>query len=222
VNPFNLILVQPLANGLALFYNILGGNLGLAIIGFSLFLRVVLTPLTKPYMNSMKKMKEYGPALAKLKEKHKDSKEKYMKAQADFYKEKGINPGAGCLPYLLQIVILIALFNVFNKVLVGGGDIVSRFNALLYDPLKFAADATINTRFLYLDIVKPDVFNIPGLPFPFPGPFLFLAAFFQFIAAKMATPYIEAEKKLANRRYASCHAIFDDLHISVNDFIYWS
>ena len=50
----------------------------------------------------MKKMKDYAPALAKLKEKHKGDKAKYMKAQADFYKEKGINPGAGCLPYLLQ------------------------------------------------------------------------------------------------------------------------
>lgn len=199
MNPFTILLVQPLANGLALFYNFLGGNLGLAIIGFSLALRVALTPLTKPYMKSMKKMQEYGPQLAKLKEKHKGDKQKQMKAQADFYKEKGINPGAGCLPYLLQIVILIALFNVFNQVLVGGGDIVARFNSLLYDPLKFAEGATINTHFLYLNLIKPDVFNIPGIPFPLPGLFLFLSAFFQFVSAKMATPYVEAEKKIAKK-----------------------
>jgi YidC/Oxa1 family membrane protein insertase len=199
VNPFIILLVQPLANGLALFYNLLGGNLGLAIIGFSLTLRIALTPLTKPYMNSMKKLKEYGPQLAKLKEKHKGDKQKLTKAQADFYKEKGINPAAGCLPYLLQIVILIALFNVFNKVLVGGGDIVTRFNSLLYDPLKFVDGTTINTHFLYLDLVKPDIFKVSGIPFALPGLFLFLAAFFQFVSAKMAAPYVEVEKKLAKK-----------------------
>ena len=199
MNPFTLLLVQPLANGLALFYRLLGGNLGLAIMAFSLALRVLLTPLTKPYMDSMKKMKEFGPQLTKLKEKHKGDKQKQMKAQADFYKEKGINPGAGCLPYLLQIVILIALFNVFNKVLVGGGDIVARFNNLLYEPLKFAADAVINTHFLYLDLVKPDTFKIEGIPFALPGLFLFLSAFFQFLSAKMAAPYVEVEKKIAKK-----------------------
>ncbi len=199
MNPFLILLVQPLANGLALFYTILGGNLGLAIIGFSLTLRILLSPLTKPYMNSMKKMKEYAPQLAKLKEKHKGDKQKQMKAQADFYKEKGINPGAGCLPYLLQIVILIALFNVFNRVLVGGGDIVARFNNLLYEPLKFAQGATINTHFLYLDLVKPDTYKIAGIPFAIPGLFLFLSAFFQFLSAKMAAPYVELEKKLAKK-----------------------
>lgn len=199
VNPFDLILVQPLANGLVFFYRVLGNNLGLAIIAFSLVLRLISSPLTKPYMESMKKMKEYGPQLAKLKEKHKDSKEKYLKAQTDFYKEKGINPGAGCLPYLLQIAIFIALFQVFNRVLVDGGDIVSRFNNLLYEPFKFAQDTIINTHFLYLDLLKPDTFNISGFPFPAPGPILFLAAFFQFVSAKMAVPYVEIEKKIVKK-----------------------
>lgn len=208
---FTLALVQPLANGLVLFYRLLGGDLGLAIMGFSLFLRVALTPLTKPYMASMKKMQEYGPQLTKLKEKHKGSKEKLMKAQSDFYKEKGINPGAGCLPYILQIIILIALFNVFNKVLVGGGDIVTRFNSLLYEPLKFATDAAISTKFLYWDLVKPDVYRVSGIPFPLPGVLLFLSAFLQFVSAKMATPFIEAEKKLVKKTESTA----DDMAVAM-------
>ena len=54
-NIFRLLLVQPLTNGLILFYNIFGANLGLAILGFSLFLIYVMRPLTKPYMESMKR-----------------------------------------------------------------------------------------------------------------------------------------------------------------------
>ncbi|MEK6852694.1 MAG: membrane protein insertase YidC, partial [Nanoarchaeota archaeon] len=100
----------------------------MAIIGFSLGLRLLLNPLTKPYMESMKRMKEFEPHLAKLKKKYKNDKKKLLAAQTELYKQKGINPGAGCLPYLLQIVVLIALFNVFNKALINDGGGIEKFN----------------------------------------------------------------------------------------------
>jgi len=198
MNIFTLFLTQPLANGLALFYKLVG-NLGLAIILFSLALRFVLLPLTQPYMNSMKKMKKYQKELDKLKKKHKDDRTKLMQAQADFYKEKGINPGAGCLPYLLQIIILIALFRVFIQLLTPDTSLASQFNTLLYKPLQFASNETINKTFLYLDVTKPDVLNINGSPFPLPGPILILAALTQFLSAKISTPYLESEKKKAKK-----------------------
>src|SRR3989338_8593720 len=147
MNIFNEILIKPLANGLILFYRLLGNDLGLAIIAFSFFLVFVLGPLTKPYMDSMKKMKELAPELDKLKKKHKGDKIKLAQAQADFYKEKGINPGAGCLPYLLQIVILIAFFNVFTRTISGGGNLTENFNKVLYQPLKLESSEVINTKF---------------------------------------------------------------------------
>ena len=199
MNIFQIILIQPLTNGLVVFYNLLFHNMGLAIIAFSIFLRLVLNPLTKPYMDSMKKMRDLAPELAKLKERHKDDKQGLMKAQADFYKSKGINPTAGCLPYLLQIVVLIALYNVFTTVLTNQVDVLQKLNELLYDPLKFADSAILNTKFLYLDITKPDIFNVVGLPIPLPGPILLLAAIVQMISAKMMGPYVEAEKKVARK-----------------------
>ena len=120
--------------------------MGLAIIGFSLFLKFILNPLQKPYMDSMKKIKDAAPQIEKLKAKYKDDKLKFAKAQADFYKEKGINPGAGCLPYILQIVILIAFFNVFAKTLYPGIDSINSFNKLLYEPLKFGSGEALNTN----------------------------------------------------------------------------
>lgn len=206
MNIFNTILIQPLANGLVLFYKLLGSNMGLAIIGFSLFLRFILNPLTKPYMESMRKIKELSPQLEKLKKKHGSDKVKYAQAQADFYKQKGINPGAGCLPYILQIVILIAFFNVFMKVLSPNGDAVYQFNQLLYEPLRFAEGEVVNMKFLYLDVTKPDCFG-PGncssnpfsLPLPVPGPVLILAAFVQFLTAKIGMPYSKIEERVAEK-----------------------
>jgi YidC/Oxa1 family membrane protein insertase len=196
---FTTLLIQPLTNGLVLFYRLLGNNMGLAIIGFGLLLRIILNPLTKPYMDSMKKMKEFSPQIDKLKRKYKDDKMKLAQAQADFYKQKGINPGGGCLPYLLQIVVLIAFFNVFTRTLTPNGEIVPRFNELLYEPLKFASGEKVNTSFLYLDITKPDVLTLSFLPFSIPGPVLILAALIQFASAKIMSPYVEAEGKVAKK-----------------------
>lgn len=193
---FNTLLVQPLANGLIVFYNLLGSNLGIAIIGFTIFLRVILNPLTKPYMKSMKKMRDFGPQLAKLKSKHKKDKVKQAQAQADFYKEKGINPGAGCIPYIIQIVILIAFFRVFTATL-NVDDPTAGFNELLYEPLKFSEGETLNTQFLGFDLTQPAVINVDFLPFALPGIILILAALVQFVSAKIMQPYVEVEEKIA-------------------------
>ncbi len=198
---FTTVFVQPLANGLILFYRLLGENLGVAIIVFSFFLRIILNPLTKPYLDSMKKIKEVAPQLEKIKNKFKDDKIKMAQAQAELYRQHKINPGAGCLPYLLQIIIFIAFFRVFSLTLYGdgAGDITAKFNSLLYPPLKFSQEEVINTKFLYLDVSKPDVLHFSFLPFPFPGPFVILAAFIQFLNSKISLPVTEAYKKSAKK-----------------------
>lgn len=218
MNIFTTILIEPLANGLMLFYRILGGNMGLAIIGFSLFLRFILNPLTKPYMESMKKMREYAPQLTKLKKKHEGDKIKFAQAQADFYKEKGINPGAGCLPYLLQIVVLIAFFNVFTRTLSPDVDPTGSFNELLYEPLKLSQGQEINTDFLYLNITRPDVFNLPSLPFPIPGPILILAALIQFLSAKVTSPAAKIEQSIAEKTKGEA----DDFQVAMQKYMVYT
>lgn len=208
---FTTLLIQPLANGLILFYRLLGSNMGLAIIGFSLFLRFALNPLTKPYLESMKKMKEFAPQLEKLKKKHKGDRVKLTQAQAEFYRQKGINPGAGCLPYVLQIVILIAFFNVFTRTLTPDGDVTASFNELLYPVLKFGEGEVVNTRFLYLDIRSPDVIKLPFAPFPLPGPLLFLAAAVQFLSAKIMAPAASAQQRVAEKTPEAA----DDIQVAI-------
>lgn len=196
---FQTILIEPLANGLILFYRLLGGNLGLAIIAFSLSLRIILNPLTKPYTESMKKMKEIAPLVEKLKKKYKDDKVRLAQAQADLYKEKGVNPSAGCLPYLLQIVVLIAFFNMFTRTLSAEVP-TDAFNNLLYPPLQFAEGSVLNTRFLFIeDIAKPDVFSLPFLSFDLPGILVIAAAVTQLLSAKIMAPYEKVQEKIAKK-----------------------
>jgi len=208
MNIFQVLLIQPLTNGLILFYNLLGGNLGLAIIGFSLVLRFILNPLTKPYMESMKKMKELQPQLSKLQKKYANDKQALVKAQADFYKEKGVNPGSGCLPYLLQIAILIALFNVFTKVLTGDMNVL---NGLLYPALKFQENVALNTGFLGWNLSVPDTITIPGIPFKLPGIIIILAAVVQFLSSKMMSPLNKIDQKVAQKTKSQA----DDIQASM-------
>lgn len=198
-NIFTTLLVQPLANGLILFYKYLGQNLGVAIILFSIFLIFVLRPLTKPYLDSMKKIREMEPQLAKLRKKYAGDKMKLSQAQAELYKQNKINPTAGCLPYILQFLVLIALFQVFTAALSGEGISSGKLNDLLYPPLKFTEGQVLNSRFFYMDITRPDTFKIPGISFGFPGLFLILATLAQFLSVKITTPYIAEEEKIAKK-----------------------
>lgn len=198
-NIFTTILVQPLTNGLILFYKYLGQNLGVAIILFSIFLIFLLKPLTKPYLESMKRIKEMGPQVAKLKKKYGSDKVKFSQAQAELYKQNKINPTAGCLPYILQFLVLIALFQVFTVALSAQEIASGKLDQLLYAPLKFEDGQSLNTKFLYMDISKPDVFNIPGITFGLPGLFLILATLAQFLSVKITSPYIKEEQKIAGK-----------------------
>lgn len=192
------VLTPILINGLILFYRYLGQNLGIAIILFSIFLIFVLRPLTKPYMESMKKIREMEPQMAKLRKKFGNDKVKLSQAQAELYKQNKINPTAGCLPYILQFAVLIALFGVFTKVF-SNGETIQNINTQLLPFLRFPDGVVLNTRFLYLNISKPDVFHIPGISFGIPGLFLILATIAQFLSVKITTPYIATEEKAAKK-----------------------
>ncbi|MBI5473595.1 MAG: membrane protein insertase YidC, partial [Ignavibacteriae bacterium] len=88
-------------------------NWGLVIIVFSIIIKVALHPLTKTSMNSMRKMQKLQPMMTEIREKHKDNPDQMNRAIMNLYKDYGINPAGGCLPLLLQMPILYALYNVF-------------------------------------------------------------------------------------------------------------
>ncbi len=117
---YNLIIYQPLLNLLVFFYNIIPGHdVGIAIIILTLLIRVLLAPSTAKSLRSQKAMSALQPKLNELREKHKDNKEGQAKAMMGLYKEHKISPLSSCLPLLIQLPILIALYQVFDKALKG-------------------------------------------------------------------------------------------------------
>ena len=85
-------------------------NYGIAIILLTALIKVISYPLTRKAHLSMKKMQELQPQLTELKEKHRDNPQKLHRATMRIYKEQGVNPLGGCIPWLPQIPIFWALF----------------------------------------------------------------------------------------------------------------
>jgi YidC/Oxa1 family membrane protein insertase len=187
-------LYQPLVNILIFLYQALGNNLGLAIIGATILIRLLLLPIMLPSMRSAQKMQQIKPEFDKLKEKHGNDKQALAKAQMELYQKHGINPAAGLLPMIVQFLVLIALYQAFNKVINPNGGI-SELNDILYQFIDLPANATLNTNFLYLNLTKPDVFKLPfelnlGIVkiSTIPGVFLLASAFSQFFSSKILRP----------------------------------
>lgn len=88
------------------------GNMGLAIIALTFVLKVLVLPLAYKSYVSMARMKELQPELEALKERAGDDKQKMQREMMALYKEKKVNPAAGCLPVLIQIPIFFSLYKV--------------------------------------------------------------------------------------------------------------
>lgn len=90
-------------------------NYGIVIIIFSIIIKILLHPLTKSSLRSMQKMQALQPMIEEVREKYKSDPQKMNQAIMRLYKEYGVNPAGGCLPLLLQLPILYALWAVFSS-----------------------------------------------------------------------------------------------------------
>ena len=90
-------------------------NYGLVIIIFSIAVKILLWPLTRKSQVSMKKMAALQPEIQALREQHSKNSQAMNQAIMSLYKERGVNPASGCIPLLLQMPLLYALFVVFSS-----------------------------------------------------------------------------------------------------------
>lgn len=90
-------------------------NWGLAIIALTVILKIILFPLSKKSAMGTLKMQEIQPKMQAIQAKYRDNPQKLNEETAKLYKESGYNPVSGCLPMILQMFILFALYNVFNN-----------------------------------------------------------------------------------------------------------
>ena len=104
-------LTKPFFYAIQWFSSLLG-NFGLAILAFTVVIRLVLYPLANKSYRSMAKMRALSPRLQKLREQYKDDRQALNQEMMSIYKKEKVNPAAGCLPILLQIPVFFALYKV--------------------------------------------------------------------------------------------------------------
>lgn len=111
---FNVIIYQPIYNLLIFLYSILWNDLGLAIIALTILIKLLFIPLSKKQIESQKELQKVQPKIKKLQEKYKNDKETQSRKMMELYKEHKINPAAGCLPLIAQMVVFIYMYKIIR------------------------------------------------------------------------------------------------------------
>lgn len=158
---FNTFLYEPLFNVLIWLYDIVPGHdLGVAIILLTLFIKILLFYPSLKGLRSQKSLQDMQPKLDELKKKYADNKEELGRQIMQFYKEHKMNPFSSCLPILIQLPILWALFQVFFNGLKtdpATGILVADQLQHLYEPLRAIYTSTPlgHTLFGIVELAKP-------------------------------------------------------------------
>ena len=198
---WNQLFIWPILNILVAIYKLftaigLPGSLGLAIIGLTVLIRLLLYPFTAAQLKAMKKMQELKPQMDRIKEQYKKDTMRQQQEFAKLYKEQGVNPAAGCLPLLIQFPIFIALYNVLLQV-VSNGDItkiVGEINQVVYLPI-LQIDKPWDPYFFGVNLgSKPSDWQTAGL---FLLAIPVITAGLQFLQTKMMTP--KTQEKLVEK-----------------------
>lgn len=170
---FNTLLVQPIFNVLVTIYALLPGhNFGVAIILFTILVRLAMWPLVKKQLHHAKAMRQLQPELKKIKQATKGDRQKESQMVMELYKERGINPFSSIGLLLVQLPIFIALYSVINKIVQDPASLynfaypfvqnLSWLKELAADPSKFD-----NSLFGFVDLGKAaysqGVWYIPAL-----------------------------------------------------------
>ena len=100
----------------ALFGPATGAAWGLSIVILVMFIRLLLVPLFVKQVHAQRKMAQHAPQLQELRKKYKGDKQRLNEETMKFYKENGVNPLAGCLPMIPQMIVFFALFNVLRAI----------------------------------------------------------------------------------------------------------
>lgn len=148
---FNLIFYQPILNLLVFLYNIVPGHdIGLAIIIMTVVIKLILLPLSKQSIKSQKSLQELQPKIDEIKKKYANNKEEQGRAMMQLYKQEKVNPFSSCLPLLIQLPFLWAVFMVFRAGL--SGQSLNLVYSFIHQP------EFINTMSLgFVDLAKPNV-----------------------------------------------------------------
>ncbi len=154
---WDTIIIQPFTN-LLLLITMLVKNFGIAIIIFTIVIKLITYPLTAKQLKSSMAMQDLqsDPAYKKMMAKYKDNKEKAAEMQMKVYKEKGINPFGSCLPTFIQFPIIIGLYQAIMRVMASTPLELVKLERIVYPFLDVNKILPIQNRFLWMDLGQPE------------------------------------------------------------------
>jgi YidC/Oxa1 family membrane protein insertase len=138
-------------------YDVIGHNFGLAIILFTILIRIVTWPLNAQQMKGAAAMQELqtDKEWQAIQKKYAKDKEKLAQEQMRIYREKGINPFSSCLPTLIQFPIIIALYQSIIRALASTPLDLLKLSRTIY--LQNVSDLIpLNSKFLWMDLGRPE------------------------------------------------------------------
>jgi YidC/Oxa1 family membrane protein insertase len=159
------LFVQLLLELNKIFFN----NLGITIIFIGVLSRAIFHPFLASSMRYSKAMRDLKPRLDDAKKKHKGNAQMSAAEQSRILREAGVSPMAGlvgCLGFIIQLVVFFLLFQSLRRVIASG----------------------VDTRFLFWNLARPDMFRIQGIPVALPGVLVLITAVLTFIQSKMVLP----------------------------------
>ena len=180
------LIINPMLNTLLWIYSVLG-NFGIAIILFTILVRLITHPLTVQQLKGTQKMQEMQKSKEwqALQKKYKDDKQKMQQEQMALYKEMGINPLSSCLPTLIQFPIIIGLYqSIIRALAVSPLQMVGLFNNI-YPFIDISKLLPVNNTFLWMNLSQPERLNIFGFGVPILAVVVVVTTYMQ---SKLMTP----------------------------------
>lgn len=176
---FHAVFYEPVYNVLILLYHVTN-NFPISIVLLTVLIRSCLIPLTRKQLQSSRKMQELQPQLNALKAQYRGDPQGLMAAQRELFKENNYSQMQGCLPLVVQLPVLYALFGSFTTLIGAGLTSAVHIAHINNDIYPFLPKVThlLSTKFLWTDLAAPDQLHI--LPF--------IAAIFTLVQLRMAMP----------------------------------
>jgi YidC/Oxa1 family membrane protein insertase len=185
---WDTIIIQPFMNVLLFIYNLVGQNFGIAIILFTILIRVITHPLMVQQIKGTQGMQDLqkNEKWLAIQEKYKNDKEKLAQEQMALYKELGINPFGSCLPMLIQFPIIIGLYQVIIQAMANTPlDMLKLVRHVYPGFLDASKLVPLNNHFLWMNLGQPERVYIFGVGIPMLAIFVVITTYMQ---SKLLTP----------------------------------
>jgi YidC/Oxa1 family membrane protein insertase len=181
------IIVTPFTNALLMIYKLIGGNFGIAIILFTILIRVITHPLMASQIKGSTKMQEMQSSKEwqEIQKKYKDDKEKLASEQMKYYKEIGYNPLSSCLPSVIQIPLIFGLYQSIMRAMAASPGQLLTLARTAYSFFPVGDLLPLNSKFLWMNLGQPERIYAFGVAIPF---LAIIVAITTYIQSKVTMP----------------------------------